>query len=120
MAEIEKGTGKGEALTPRTKREALLMRKAFCLSIGGMHIPDREKIAEKYYPIPTRSETRPREVKVTDLVYRVRADGNLECRDTTHPGGTFSISGYTPHVIRVLADLLANPTETVEVEVDEE
>jgi hypothetical protein len=100
---------------PRTKREALLMRRAYCMDSSGRLWTDDSRAAASLYPIPTRTVTRPREVMIGPTLYRVR-DGRIQFEASS---GRWELSGYTVAGTAALAALIADPTETVTVEVDE-
>lgn len=71
--------------------------------------------ARRRYPLP--KVTRPRVVRVEgrqrDMEYRVIGN-DVQFRSTKHKGADWQSSSLTPSALRELADLLANPTETVE------
>lgn len=109
--------------TPRTKREALLMRRAYAMGWMGQ-LPDgsiakhRDDDAARIFPIPTRTVTRPREVE--DLtrarVFRLSND----VLQWKHMGDAeWKPFWADTSAARAVRDVYANPTETVEVEVEE-
>lgn len=81
----------------------------------------RERLAADRYPLP--SVTRPRVVRDTYSCEWRAVDGALEWRTVGHiswtppePSGRVDGMYLYPDRVQLLADLLANPTETVEGE----
>ncbi len=70
-------------MTPRTKREALLMRKAFLTNYEGERMNGgltyNGATAARLFPIPTRTVARPKEIAVEGETLRY-ANGKLEYR----------------------------------------
>lgn len=122
-------------LTPKTRREVLMCREAFVKgvtetwerfnlkhSMSAGPWPGYDVLAERAYPITT--VTRPRTITVPEHMngtahmasgtYRVLR-GVIEQRHWRH-GNSWSATEHapTPERVAAWADLLANPTETVE------
>lgn len=106
---------------PRTKREVELCRAAYIVGVADERadaLEDRFLTAAacERYPTPTKRVTRPRIACLPGLTREFRLNGRaLEFRE--HASGGWCTYLSSEHT-ELLKELLANPTETVEVEVE--